>query len=539
MARLRDFIAFFTFVFLSAPIFGQLEDAAYFSPRKCFSIEAKESFFTKNYYEFAKLYNAPTREKAVENFRNLLKNAKTQEAKAWALFGLRNLGEEYIPKSLENVLLFTGNMGAHKDTVHFYADCDIRIPNKYADIDLKDFELSQSLEAHAKNVLCESGMFATGAIGEGGVLPAEVWAFNYLAKGKSGSEISEIAKDIWERAKNFEGRLYALLLFKKAGNESEFSEHLAQLDPLEKFTEMAGCIVFKNKTLESVKNLDNFFNVKYAFRDSIPEYPPHANPGNKNANRIPLREIKINFKEAEVKEDALGYLPMRFRSKGANFLCGEGLQKLARQWIETKDPSERKTLENILNQYLPPNLPAKFLADCGNYTSPVFVEKVGNKYVLADREIEIGEEACFDPLFYSSTETRKFEKRVCYGLIQSRLSGDKPEDDISLEYNFNYANKVVMESLKIDGLYKKDLEKKLAERFKEEEMLGEFLVLSEFGDDISAFLCPVFTDTPKEQIELLKKQHERYFSALDAKAKERFNLLSKEYKTILDCDFRN
>lgn len=539
MTGMKDYIACIAFLCLSAPMFGQLEDAEYFSPRKCFSTEAKESFFTKNYYEFAKLYNAPTQEKAVENFRNLLKNAKTQEAKAWAVFGLLNLREEYLPQKMENVRLFTGNIGVHKDTVFFYADCDIQIPNRYADIDIRDFELSQSLETHARNVLCNSGMFATGAIYEAGILPAEAWAFNYLAKGKSDSEISEIAKDIWNNAKNFEGRLYALLLFKRAGNETEFSKRLSQLDPLEKFTKMAGCILFNNATIKNIKDLETFFNVKHAFRDDISDYPPCANPRNKDTNLIPLREIKISLQEAEIKEDALGYLPMRFRSKGANFLCGEGLQKLARQWIETKDPSERKTLENILNQYLPPNSPAKFLADYGNYTSPVFVEKVGNKYVLADREIEIGEEACFDPLFYSSTETRKFEKRVCYGLIQSRLSGDKPEDDISLEYNFNYANNVVMESLKIDGLYKKDLEKKLAERFKEEEMLGEFLVLSEFGDDISAFLCPVFTDTPKEQIELLKKQHERYFSALDAKAKERFNLLSKKYKTILDCDFRN
>ena len=172
MTEIKYYIASIAFLSLLMPMFGQLEEAEYFSPRKCFSIEANESFFTKNYYEFAKLYNAPTREKAVENFRNLLKNAKTQEAKAWAFFGLQNLREEHIPKKMESVRLFTGNIGVHKDTVFFYADCDIQIPNRYADIDIRDFELSQSLETHARNVLCNSGMFATGAIYEAGILPA-------------------------------------------------------------------------------------------------------------------------------------------------------------------------------------------------------------------------------------------------------------------------------------------------------------------------------------------------------------------------------
>lgn len=536
MRRLRDCIACIAFLCISTPIFGRLENAEYFSPKKCFSIEAKESFFTKNYYEFAKLYNAPTREKAVENFRKLLKNAKTQEAKAWALFGLLNLGEDYIPQRMENVRLFTGKIGLHKDTAFLYADCDIQIPNRYADIDIRDFELPQSLEIHARKILCDSGMYATGAIGSAGILPAEVWAFNYLAKGKSDSEISEIAKDIWSSAKNFEGRLYALLLFKRAGNETEFSKRLSQLDPLEKFTNMAGCILFNNETIKNIKDLETFFDVKYAFRDDISEYPPCANPRNKEANLIPLREIKISLREAEIKEDALGYLPMRFRSEGANFLCAEGLQRLARQWIETKDPSERKTLENILNQYLPPNLPAKFLADYGDYLSPVFVEKVKNRYHLVSREAKIGEEPCFDPLFYSSTELRKFEKQVFYGIIRSKLSGIKADGDISFSNLSKYANNVVSESLKPFGRYKKNLEKEFAERFKPEEMSGEFLVLSEFGDDTSAFLCPIFKDTSAESIEILKKQHERCLNALDAEARECYKLLAQKYKTILECD---
>ena len=536
MTEIKYYIACIAFLALSVSLFGQLEEAEYFSPRKCFSIEAKESFFTKNYYEFARLYNAPTREKAVENFRNLLKNAKTQEAKAWAVFGLLNLGEEDVPKKMESVRLFTGNIGVHKGTVFFYADCDIQIPEKYADIDIRDFELSQSLETHARSVLCNSGMFATGAIYGGGILPAEVWAFNYLAKGKSDSEISEIAKDIWNSSKNFEGRLYALLLFKRAGNESEFSKRLSQLDPLEKFTEMAGCILFKNATIKNIKDLETFFNVEYAFRDDISEYPPCANPRNKDTNLIPLREIKISLQEAEIKEDALGYLPMRFRSDGANSLCGEGLQKLARQWIETNDSSERKTLENVLNQYLPQNSPAKFLADYGDYLSPVFVEKVENRYNLVSREVKIGEEPCFDPLFYSSTKMRKFEKEVFYGLIRSRLSRSDADYDVSFASFFKHANKIMMESLKPFGLYKKNIEKEFAERFKPEEMSGEFFVLSEFGDDISAFLCPIFNDTSAKQIELLKKQHTRCLNALDSADRESYNLLAKKYKTILECD---
>ncbi len=534
MSSVKKYLALFILACLASPIFGQLENASYFSPGKCFSPEANASFYTKNYYEFAKLYNAPTREKAVENFRNLFESAKTEEAKAWALFGLRSLGEPDISRKMENVRLFTGNLGIHKGNIQFNADGDIQIPEKYADIDTKDFELPSDIEAYSKNVLCRSGMYATGAIGEAGIIPAEVWAFNYLAAGKSDSEISKIAREVWNLSENFEGRLYALLLFKRAGNEAEFAKRISELNPDEEFTEMGGCIIMR-RTLKKTKNIEGLFNVKYAFDRLLLKYPQCVNPRNSDINLIPMRKIEITFREAKIKEDALGYLPMRFRSKGTRFLCGEGLQKLANQWLETKDLRQKEVFENILNKHLLPNAPARFIAHYDTYES-VFVEKRESGYFFVNRKPKFGDEPCFDPIFYSSTENRKFEKRVLAGSIKSTLCGSKPSDDVSFPYLFYRANKIIMESLKTDGLYKSTLAEELAKRFEPKDILGEFLILSRFGDNVSAWLCPIFKDTPTEQIELLKKQHEAILNIIDSDAKKSYDSLSKKYKTILDCN---
>ena len=533
MFKGKEYIAFLAFACLAGPTFGQLENAAYFSPGVCFSPEAKKSFYTKNYYEFAKLYNAPTREKAVENFRNLLKNAKTDEAKAWALFGLRNLGEPGTPKKLENIRLFTGSIDCRKvGNVFLNADGNIQIPEKYADIDAGDFILPDELDSYAKNVLCQSGMYATGAISGAGIIPAEVWALNILASGKSNSEISDTAREIWERSKNIEGRLYALLLFKRAGNESEFAKYLSKLNPHEKVTHMGGCIVM-HFTMGELKDVDMLFNVKYAFNNSRIR-PQCVNPLDKNLNLIAMRKIDIVLRDAEVKEDDLGYLPMRFRSKGAEFLCGEGLQKLAMQWLGTDSASQKASLENILNKHLTPNAPKRFIAHYSVYGQAVFVQKGESGYFLVEDNPKLGDEPCFDPLYYS-TEIRKLEKRVMAGIVKTMLCGDKPNEDISLGYAFDRANTVTMECMKRDGLYGTNVAEKLAGKTQDGDILGEFIVLSQSGGNVSVWLCPIFKGTPSGRIELLKEQHRRYLSAIGADEKEAYNSLAKRHKTILDC----
>ena len=534
---MKAYLAISTFAYLAVQTFGQLENAAYFSPGECVSPDAGISFYTQNYYEFSKLYNAPTREEAAENFRKLLENAKTDEAKAWAFFGLRSLGYANVPKKIENVCLFTGKMGALKRDVYIHSDTNIKIPEEYADIDLRDFDLPSDTCAYAKSVLCESGMYAIQAIGGDGIIPAEVWAFNYLAADKNDSEIADTAKEIWECAKNFEGRLYALLLFKKAGNESEFVKRLARLNPREEFTQMGGCIIMKNSTLENTPDIEKLFDVKYAFKKSLSKYPQCVNPRDKNANLIPLRKIKVPLLKAEVKEDNLGYLPMRFRSEGTEFLCGEGLENLAKQWHYAKKPSHRRTLENILNKYLIPNAPAKFIAYYDTYES-VFVEERGGKYFFIMSKPKLGDEPCFDTLYYASTKLRQFEKRVFNGLVKSKLCGDN-DNDISFAYIFHSANRIATESLEIDGLYKKEFAKEIASRVNPEEILGEFLVLSKFGENRSAWLCPIFKDTPIGQIERLQKQHVFYLNAMDGDERKSYYLLSKKYKTILDYDKLN
>ena len=127
---MKAYLAISTFAYLAVQTFGQLENAAYFSPGECVSPDAGISFYTQNYYEFSKLYNAPTREETAENFRKLLENAKTDEAKAWAFFGLRSLGYANVPKKIENVCLFTGKMGALKRDVYIHSDTNIKIPEK-------------------------------------------------------------------------------------------------------------------------------------------------------------------------------------------------------------------------------------------------------------------------------------------------------------------------------------------------------------------------------------------------------------------------
>ena len=85
----------------------------------------------------------------------------------------------------------------------------------------------------------------------------------------------------------------------------------------------------------------------------------------------------------------------------------------------------------------------------------------------------------------------------------------------------------------------KEFAKEIASRVNPEEILGEFLVLSKFGENRSAWLCPIFKDTPIGQIESLQKQHVFHLNAMDGDERKSYYLLSKKYKTILDYDKLN
>ena len=89
--------------------------------------------------------------------------------------------------------------------------------------------------------------------------------------------------------------------------------------------------------------------------------------------------------------------------------------------------------------------------------------------------------------------------------------------------------------MKRDGLYGTNVAEKLAGKTQDGDILGEFIVLSQSGGNVSVWLCPIFKGTPSGRIELLKEQHRRYLSAIGADEKEAYNSLAKRHKTILDC----
>lgn len=512
-----------------------LENSQYFSPDQCHSPDAKIAFFTRDYFEFTKLYNAPTREAAAENFRLLYKNAKTDCAKAWAVFGLVRLGEPSPDKTI-SARFFDGKIGNAKTNPN---RCVIRggfaIPEKFAEINIADFDPPppEKFEDLAKSILRKTRLYTDGVLFAHGEPTAEAWALDRLTRGKPSDEIRRTAEELWQNAEHFAGKLYALLLLKKSGNERTFKNRLDSLDKTAPFTLASGCFIEKQTTLAD-KTPERLFG-KGFFGKSQP--PFRMNPRDENLNPIPMREIKIGLKDSGISEDKLGYIPMRFQTRNSPYIAGETLQRLADEWDKAETQSRKNVLQNLL-KFANPSAPPSYIALYDNNRA-IKVESNNGKYVFVKYDKpKLGDEPCFDPVFYDSTDMRKLERRIFLAVAKEKLA-EKSDTKISLYYIFDYANSVAADYAQCGehgGRYVGGLAEKLARQISDGEKFQSVLVLTRFGEinPPSLWLCPIFSDTSREQIEALKAQHKFNLESLDADGRKRYAEIAKKYKSIFD-----
>lgn len=522
--------------FLST-LFGEttLENSQYFSPDECYSPDAKIAFFTRDYFEFAKLYNAPTREAAAENFRRLYENAKTDCAKAWAVFGLVQLGEPSPDKAVK-ARFFDGGIGNAKVNPNGYAiRGGFAVPEKFAEINIADFDPPppEKFDDLAKSILHKSRLYNDGVIFAHGEPTAEAWALDRLTRGRSSEEIRRTSEEIWQNAEHFVGKLYALLLLKKSGDERAFKNRLDSLDKSAPFAFVSGCFIEK-QTMLTDKPTARLFGESF-FKKSPP--PFRMNPRDENLNLIPMCEIGIKLRESQISEDKLGYIPMRFQARNNRYIAGEGLQRLAEEWDKAEPQSRRDALQNLL-KFANPSAPKSYLALYDN-NRVIKVENINGRYVFVKyNNPKLGDEPCFDPVFYTSTDIRKLERRVFLALAKQKLAA-KPSAKISLYHIFDYANSVAADYAKCGargGRYVGGLAEKLARRISDGEKFQTALVLTRFGENgaPSLWLCPIFSDISPEQLEALKEQHKSNLESLDADGRRRYAEIAKKHKSIFD-----
>lgn len=172
-----------------------------------------------------------------------------------------------------------------------------------------------------------------------------------MAANKTPEEIGKIAKTVWDNAEHFAGKLYALLLFKKANAPEKFNEYYKLLDKTKKFTHISGCM-FYFSSLGELDKPEKIFNISSAFDKYYEKFPTwFYNPFDENNKRIPLITPKFEIVQSAVKEDNLGYLPTRFRDgKAGNVLKYPALAKLAKEWDCAESQGRKNTLQNLQNE---------------------------------------------------------------------------------------------------------------------------------------------------------------------------------------------
>ncbi len=528
----------FSACFLSA-LFGEtaLENSQYFSPFKCYSPDAQVPFYTRDYFEFTKLYNAPSRETAAENFRMLYKNAKTDCAKAWAVFGLAQLGEPSPDKTL-NTRFFDGKIGNTKANPNRYAiRGGFAIPEKFAEINIADFDPPppEKFDDLAKSILRKSRLCAAGALFAHGEPTAEAWALDRLTRGKSPEEIRRTAEELWQNAEHIVGKLYALLLFEKSGDERAFKNRLNSLDKTAPFTFASGCFIEKQTTLAD-KPPEQFFGKDF-FAKSPP--PFRMNPRDEDLKEIPMREIKIRLVDSPLSECELDYAPMRFRAADSKQIAGKGLERLAEEWNKAESRERKAALESLL-KFSDTSAPERYIALYRQDCVVRVVLRGGNRIFEKQDAPRIGDEPCFDNYFYNSTPIRKLEKRVFLAVMKSALAR-KTCCDISLYREFEHANSVASDYAQCGmrgGRYVGGLAEKLARQISDGEKFQSVLVLTRLDENNppSLWLCPIFPNTSKEQFEALKAQHKCNLESLDANGRKRYSEIAKSYKSILDIE---
>lgn len=542
--RLIDFLIATILCNLSfAEYSDYLENSTNFSPLECGIISNVEHFFTREYFEFAKMYNTRDKKTAIADFRKLLNNARTPEACAWAKLGLLRLGEidKKILEEEITVRYFDATISPKTRKIRltdFYRRNDVKIPKQYADFNESDFDIPSDKIAYAKTILKKTDMYASFGIFESGVIPAELWAINIITADTNLNKIKENIDFIWHASENFSGKLYALNMLKKIGSEAEFKKRFDSLDKNIKFTRISGCIIDNNTTLATIKN-EYIFNIKQSYNRHYLKFPNMPYPRNKNGRPFLLNKPNIVFHETNIEETKLDFLPMRFVTNGDGLLHGEGLEKLAAEWLDEENPHTRESLESLL-RFLPQNANRMLAYYSSNVA--VFAVKENNTYRFTKIENpKIGSEPCFDEQYLSATPCRKLAQKIFDILARREFSNPKIKNfDTPFHFLFLKANMVAEEIAFPQNRLTKDFIATIKSKLKENSAtpIKICAALSKFGADNnpSLWIFPIYADSLKEKLDTIKNRHIEILNSLSEQELKSYSdfVAEKKISTILD-----
>lgn len=519
--------------------YKSLVNAEYFSPYRCIasSKEGTKFYHTKNYYEFAKICNMPAKSAAIEEFKKLYKFAESDAAKAWAIYGLASLGESVEPPKDLKPVYFCGQLGPLSKVWpnYFKGKRDIEIPDVYIKVNLADFAEVADKTKYAYLVLQKTGMYITGPSGEGGILCAETWAYNYLAANKTPEEICKVAEAVWNSAEHFAGQLYALLLFKKANATEKFNEYYKLLDKTKKFTHISGCI-FYSSSLGKLSKPEGIFNISSAFDKYYEKFPAlFYNPFDENNKRISLITPKFEIVLSAVKEDSLGYLPTRFRDgKDGNVLKYPALAKLAKEWDCAESQSRKNTLQNLL-KFMDATAPNRVLAHY-EYGFAIEAVKENSDWVFEKpAKVMFGKEPCFDD-YYMNAPIQQLAKKIFAYKLYREIEEKGGESLIGFCFGRAYRHVLLCFGYGLDCLDQRR-KKQLKEYEKLFEELGEYtevLCLENLKDENSLWLCPIFKKCNKQKVAELKAKHLKILGLLTKTQRQKYDKLHEKYPAITD-----
>lgn len=347
-------------------------------------------------------------------------------------------------------------------------------------------------------------------------IPAELWAINIITADTNLNKIKENIDFIWHASENFSGKLYALNMLKKIGSEAEFKKRFDSLDKNIKFTRISGCIIDNNTTLATIKN-EYIFNIKQSYNRHYLKFPNMPYPRDKNGRPFLLNKPNIVFHETNIEETKLDFLPMRFVTNGDGLLHGEGLGKLAAEWLDEENPHTRESLESLL-RFLPQNANRMLAYYSSNVA--VFAVKENNTYRFTKIENpKIGSEPCFDEQYLSATPCRKLAQKIFDILARREFSNPKIKNfDTPFHFLFLKANMVAEEIAFPQNRLTKDFIATIKSKLKENSAtpIKICAALSKFGADNnpSLWIFPIYADSLKEKLDTIKNRHIEILNSL-------------------------
>ncbi|MBE6414362.1 MAG: hypothetical protein E7035_07420 [Verrucomicrobiaceae bacterium] len=483
---MRVIIFIFLFLFSSSTFAeNYLMNAKVVSSNECTypNIDFKYLCATREFYEFIKIFTLQSPQKAQNQYRNLVDNGRTPEARLWGYLGLRLLGvisDEQAVQSLkargEKVRYLNGswleeNLISNEVYSRLTSDYNGRparyprsiypkLPEKYFDVDLSRYynDISpESLRNHAKRLLKEADMIVSDYVSAGAIYTKEAWAFNYFRLIADPKTRIDDIKEIFETAQFDEGKLYAYVLLKRLGYSRLAEELNAQAKLSEKkYCSQSGCIVGHEDSYERAiqiaerlehyiapKRTDSFYN-----RTCHQCLDKHISEFNFNAkeNRYDKPFVSAQFKTQKVSEVELP-LPRRFDINFNNKLSLGEAYLLAQEFYNTliRNENEASEIKACYEKYLKfyEGKPTTIFSQYGSY---VAISKHENSFkfdVVKNGKIEDYQGKCIS--FVLEDILRSFGDNHFY----SAMNFCKKQQSIFSKQIFNiFANSVYAEKSK-------------------------------------------------------------------------------------------